>query len=224
MLPLITRLDGTNGLLFHVEHWNKRNAWEYQVRWPESRVESLREWGEGVMVSEDHALFVLLDPTVAVEVRWRWGWPGGEWEDAALREWGSIECDFQVIVKERRDFREDPVLRVGAMVGSLPAGYDLTLPMRVVEAGEMVGARGKAVHFGIGNVLREAGQFASGNAAFAISNVGPSQVTLLPAAGNIPESLPFLGTLAVRAGRLSESELVAFRDYLKTQPPLPEDG
>ena len=244
VLALITLLDGANAQLFHVEHCGNRN-WLYQIRFPDSRESAYGEWGPLRRAAGEKALEPLLDPTVVPEVRWAWEEvEGGElivdgqsadsssspstlnpppstsWSAAIPHEWGDASGSFHVIVREPRDFREDPLIHASAMVRGTPACFELVMPRRrVAESGvEILTVQGTALGgAGPGSVLREAGEFATTTAAFTISNAGPSQVALLPVAPKLPASLPFAGCYAVRLGTLPPEEIELLRAYVAQQ-------
>ena len=224
MLALITKLDGTNALLFHVEHCGKQ-AWQYQACWPASRLAALQDWSPSRAVTGERAIEPLADPNVPVLVRWRRvAAAGGEgdappeepWQDAQPREWGEATVSFHVIVKQPRDFRADPLVHATALVRGLPIAFELVMPRRMVaESGqEILTVSGTALGAGPATVFREPGEFSTSNAAFAISNAGPSQVTLHPVPARPPESLPFSGTYAVKLGTLPPEEIELLRAYV----------
>ena len=92
VLALITHLDGANAQLFHVEHCGNRK-WQYQIRWPDSRVEDYREWQPLRSTSGEKAIEPLLDPTVIAEVRWRWANENQESRDQSPDEEASQSSD-----------------------------------------------------------------------------------------------------------------------------------
>ncbi len=230
VLALITLLDGTNAAMFHVEHCGNRK-WQYQLRFPASRAAELRQWGETENAAGETETAPLADPTVIVECRWRWAddVPAGvvalpePWQDAAPHEWGESTAEFHVIVREPRDFQQDPLLHVGGRVRQMPISFELCMPRRLAaqQEQEIITVTGRAMGFGPATVLREVGEFVSRNDAFSISNAGPSQVTLLPVPPCAPASRPFTGTVAVRLGKLPPEEIEQLKAYVAAQPPDP---
>jgi hypothetical protein len=225
VLALITLLDGANAAMFHVEHCGNRK-WQYQIRWPLSRAAEYQEWSAVREAAGEKALEPLMDPTVITEVRWRWAdvppdgevFPEEPWQDAVPHEWGESKAWFHVILKQPRDFRVDPLVHAAGRVRAHPIAFELTMPARLAaQSGkEAFTVSGRALGFGPASVLREAGEFVSANDAFSISNAGGSQVTLLPVPPRVPAALPFLGTVAVKVGRLTDEEIELLRAHVRS--------
>ncbi len=211
MLALITKLDGSNALLFHVEHCSNR-PWQYRRRLPDG------EWSSPVAAHGETTHFHLSESEQAgVQVEWRW--PDGQWLAAQPHEFGIATATFQVeITGDGWDFRDGEGLRVGRLVRGNPAAFLLQMPPKRCLAGEVFEVTGTSVSRGVGQVLRESGEFLYRDGRIGISNVGPSQVALLPVSTAIPGLLPFTGTFLVASGRLSETEI----QLLKQEPCLPK--
>lgn len=221
MLAVIAKLDGANGLLFHMEPWSGR--WQYRVRFPASESEALREWGREREVEGAGVFFALSDPNTEVAAQWRE--PDGEWRDAAAHEFADTEADFAVELRARRDFRRDPVLRVAGLVRGWVGVFDLELPRRVLaEHGpERFRARGRSHLPGPGSVLREPGDLTHRCEAWSVTNLGPNrQAALLPVAAAVPGSSGPRQAVMVKAGALSEPERQALLDWVEAQPAAPE--
>lgn len=245
MLALITLLDGANAQLFHVEHCVNRK-WQYQARWPASSAPEYRDWGPVRHATGERALEPLMDPNVICEVRWRWEeeipevrhqmpeiseesappWDVTQesalpdlWTAATPHEWGTITCDFHVIVKSPKDFRVDPLIHAAGLVRGFPVAFELTLPARVVglSGQEILTLSGTALSPSPAAVLRESGEFACTNEHFSVSSAAESQVTLLPVAPRPPQALPSGPCYAVRLGILPPEEIELLRAYVAEQ-------
>ncbi len=230
MLAVITKLDGANVALFHMEHFGNRK-WEFQLCWPGSHVAEFRDWSPPRPAAGELAVAALRDPNVTLLARWRWaddfcgeGEPPPEepWQDGAPHEWGDATCEFHVIVSQPRDFQKDPHVQACALVRGIPVSFALLLPRRKValEAPECFTLTGSAIGCGPGTVLREPGEFVSTNDAFSISNAAPSQATLLPVPAKVPESLPLTDLCGVRTGILPPEEIEMLRRYVAEQEAL----
>ena len=231
VLALITHLDGANAQLFHVEHCGNRE-WQYQIRWPESRVAEYRDWQPQRSTSGERAIEPLLDPGVLCDVRWRWSENGSDgseppwqqpWQEARAHEWGDATAFFHVILKQPRDFRADPLVHAAALVRGLPVAFELAMPQRLAaqKGREVFAVPGTALCKGPGTVLREVGEFICVNDAFCISNAKPSQVALLPVRPRLPSALPYQGMFGVRVGCLSPDEVELLRVFAAAEKEVP---
>lgn len=142
-----------------------------------------------------------------------------EWSEALPHEWGSITCDFHVIIKCPKDFRIDPLIHAAGLVRGFPVAFELALPARVVALSgqEILTLSGTALSPGPSAVLRAAGEFTCTNDQFSVSNAAPSQVTLLPVAARSPQALPAGPCYAVRLGILPPEEIELLRAYVAEQ-------
>ena len=210
MLALITRLDGVNALLFHVEQWGG-GRWQWRSR---PQLEGA-EWSAPESADQESVSFPLTDPHHAVQVEWRE--EDGEWQAAHPHVFGVAECEFVVGVKSHFDQTRDAAFeaKACAAVRGHPSGWRLDLPRRVLAADgpETLRVRGVSVCPGIGQLLREDGEFQCGDGNFSVMNAGPSQAALLPVSMATPEVLPYTGAFFVKTGRLAEAEI----QLLKTE-------
>ena len=214
VLAVIAQLDGSNVLLFHVEHCSR--MWKARVR------PAGGQWGEEYSSQAESLVVPLVDFTVPVEAEWCYadGAGAGEWQAGVPHEFGAAECDFRMRVAEpfvpdHGDFR------ICALVRGHPSVWVLDLPRRRIadEAPEIFSVRGVSVCRGVGQVLREAREFQCQDGPFTVLNSSPSQVALLRVPFAMPRELPFFGLFAVKAGRLSDEEIELLQ---KEAPPWQE--
>jgi hypothetical protein len=200
VLALITKLDGVNALLFHVEHWSN-GKWQYRM------MGSDREWMSPVTVSGESVVVPLVHATNEVTVEWRVD-ESCDWIAAAPHEFGNAECEFSVhVVGSYSASRPDDydIVACGLVRGN-PSAWKLSLPRRPLQ-NEVLRVMGVSRCFGIGQVLRYESEFQSRGGVFQMMNLTPSQAALLPVQSAIPSALPFTGTFFVRSGRLSDEEI-----------------
>lgn len=244
VLALITKLDGANFQMFHMEH-SGNQKWSYQVRWPTSRVAEFAAWSPLRTATGNKVTLPLMDPTVPMEARWSWddGTPATpqtrrqqksassnpqssianlQFAAAVPHEWGEATCDFHIIIKLLRDFRNDPLIHAAALVRREPCAFEIVMPRRLVaqDGPEILTVSGTALVSGPATVLRGEGEFTCVTDAFSISNAGASQVTLLPVEAAIPCSLPYVPSYAVKLGKLPPEEIELLRQYMAEQSTL----
>jgi hypothetical protein len=211
VLAVITKLDGTNVLLFHVEQWDGA-PWFYRVR------DSAGEWGKPVSATGETVYFPAAALDRPVFVQWRSG--EGDWQDAVPHEFGPATCRFTVEIQPGHGYRSGDDLRVCAAVRGCPSGWYLEMPSRQWEitAPEILHVTGHSQCLGPGQVLRHPGEFSASGRGFSIINAEPSQATLLPATALPPSAMPRQGIFMVGTGRLSDEEIAQLK---QSTPPCP---
>jgi hypothetical protein len=202
VLALIAELDGTNALMFHVEQFDNR-PWQYRLRAAGSAWSA--EIGES---SAESVTVVLPSSRSAVEGQWRWA--GEEqWQDAVAHQFlPNAECLFHV--RSEAPFRQlIGEFRVCAAVRGHPSVWSLMMPDRMIaEHGpETVTVTGYPLCLGLGQILREEGEFQCKGGGFTVMNAAKSQAALLPVPVAVPGELPFRGLFLVKTGRLTDEEI-----------------
>lgn len=208
MLAIITKLDGTNALLFHVEQW-LGGAWKYRMGKPDGT------WAEPEMA---HAEMVYAAPVSLehpVTAQWRSG--EGDWQDAVPHEFGPATCRFTIEIQPGHPYRSGDELRVCASVRGEPSGWLIGMPSRnwEIQSPEVIEVTGHSVCSGPGQVLRHPGEFMTAGRGMAVINAEPSQATLLQVPAAAPSMLPRQGIFMVATGRLSDEEI----EHLKQLTP-----
>ena len=210
MLALITQLDGVNALLFHVEHCSNE-AWEYRMRGVAG------EWLDPVRVVGSFVVVPLVHPNDEVVVEWREG-EMNLWKRAVPHEFGEATCQF--IVKVSGVFSpnrlEDCEVMACGLVKNRPSAWKISLPSRRIE-NEVIRVQGVSYSKGVGQVLRQQGEFQCRSSIFQIMNAEPSQAALLEVASAFPSALPFVGACFVKSsGRLNDDEIAALMSEAST--------
>lgn len=210
MLALITKLDCTNALLFHVEQWDG-NVWEY-------RVMDGGEWSSARPVYGESVVIPVSERGEKVIAEWRV--PGGPWKNPKPRQFGEAECDFEVTVLERIDFR-GKVMTACSSVRGHPSVWELSMPEHAVaeEGPEIITVRGRSKSKGLGQVLREEGEFFCEGELVSVSNVSASQAALLPDDSTLPRAMEMEPAFFVKVGRLSDQEIELLKN--EVNPPCP---
>lgn len=212
---MVTRLDGANALLFHMEQSPDASApWWYRVRYPGSQHESLRGWQRERSVNGEGVFVALVDPSVAPEVEWHAG--DGVWRRACPMEFVPAREMFVVEVSIAKDMAQDPELRCASLVRGMPSVFDLILPARTIEAGERLVVAGVSVIHGPGQFFRRKGEFRVKEAGWSVVNGTANGQAALRETGALPPDVGLMiPGVAIRAGRLPDDEVAALLEWMK---------
>lgn len=201
VLALVTKLDGSNVLMFHVEQMDKR--WSFRLR-----AAGDEEWQAEVEAPFSHQEWPLPDAEKAVECQWRV--EGVEWQDAVPMEFGEATCEFFVSRNAPFEAGEDDTVRFCGIVDGYPSIWEVDLPKGVLfqdPDSPPLRCAGKSLQRGIGQILRSEGVFSLKVDGWRVCNSCSSQAALLPVEVAMPGRMPEENIYMVVSGRLSAEEL-----------------
>lgn len=202
MLVAISKLDGLNVALFHMEQ-SPPGPWEWRMK-----VEG-GEWRDPVRAIGRYFQADLVHATRAIDMQWRM--VGGDpWIPAVPYEFGEAKCEFVVKASLPYLHASGEKFVVCGMVNGFSSVWALDMPARLIagDREEIFRVSGVAEQMGLGQVLEYPGDFKCSGNGFSVINASASQAALLPVPRcEIGVSPHRGGGWAVKTGALPDHEI-----------------